>query len=70
MLYNSKMHLFRWKLKSKWSRPFKITEVLANGVVEVENYKAEKFKINGQLKKYYGKPLDVWVVNVMYINEV
>lgn len=39
ILYNSRMWMFLKKLKSKWSEPFMITEVLANGVIEVENLK-------------------------------
>lgn len=57
MLYNLRLGLFPENLKSKWSKPFKVTDVLANGVVEVENHKWERFKMNGQrLNKYYGKP--------------
>lgn len=68
MLYNSRMHLFPGNLKSRWSGPFKVTEVLDSGVVEVENNKGEQFKVNGQrLKKYYGKPTDILVVYAMKI---
>lgn len=59
ILYNSRMHLFPRKLRSRWSCPFKIIEVLANREVEVESHK-ERFKANEQrLNKYYGKPPDV-----------
>lgn len=64
IFYNSKMHLVPEKLKFQWSRPFRVIEVHANGVVKVEKHKGYKFKINGQrLKKYYGEPLDVRVVH-------
>lgn len=43
-LYNSRMHLFLGKLRLRWPRLFKVAEVLVNGVVEVENYKGERFK--------------------------
>lgn len=39
---------------------FKVTKRIADGVVEVEKHKVERFKMNGQrLKKYYGKSPDV-----------
>lgn len=70
MLYNSRTHLFLGKLKIKWSGPFKVTEVLANGVIEIENHKGERFKTNRQrLKKYNSQPLSVWAVNVMYVDK-
>lgn len=70
MLYNSRIYLFLGKLRSRWSGPFRVTEVLANGVVEVKNHKGEKFKTNGKrLKKSYGNPPDVRVAHVMYVSD-
>lgn len=70
ILYNSRMHLFPGKLRLRWLGPCKVTEVLANGVVEVENYKGERFKTNGQrLKKYCGRSQDVQVVHAININD-
>lgn len=64
------MHLFPGKLISRFSGTFRVTNVLANGLVEVENHKGEKFKTNGQrLKKYYGKPPNIWVVHVMNVSD-
>lgn len=39
ILYNSRMRSFLDKLKSKYSRPFKVSEVIANSVIEVEKHK-------------------------------
>lgn len=70
MLYNSRMHLFPGKLRSRWSSPFSVTEVLGSGVVEVKNHKSERYKANRQrLKNYYGKLPDIQVVHVMNISD-
>ncbi|PHU03195.1 hypothetical protein BC332_28446 [Capsicum chinense] len=37
LLFNSKLKLFPGKLKSKWSGPFRISQVYSSGVVELEN---------------------------------
>jgi len=35
LLYNSRLLLFPGKLKSKWSRPFRVTRVFTNDAIEV-----------------------------------
>ena len=59
LLYNSRLKLFAGKLRSKWSGPFKVSQVLPNGVYELENSNGEKFKVNGhRIKRYVlGKQL-------------
>ncbi|PIN25659.1 hypothetical protein CDL12_01598 [Handroanthus impetiginosus] len=37
LLFNSRLKLFLGKLKSRWSGPFRITEVFRHGAVELEN---------------------------------
>ena len=53
LLYNSRLRLFPRKLKSRWSRPFEITQVFPYGVVEVVNARNELFNVNGQRLKSY-----------------
>ncbi|WMV45354.1 hypothetical protein MTR67_038739 [Solanum verrucosum] len=60
-LWASKVLNLNWgdtskgKLKSKWSGPFKVTRVFANGEIEVESKEGSTFKVNGQrLKLYFG----------------
>ena len=57
LLYNSRLKLFPGKLKSKWSGPFIVKEVLSHGAVEI--YRGsydDAFKVNGhRLKPYYGR---------------
>lgn len=54
LLYNSHLHLFPGKLRSKWSGPFIVQTVYPHGAIEVENPKnGEIFKVNGQRLKPY-----------------
>ena len=54
LLYNSRLHLFPGKLKSRWSRPFIVVEVYPHGAVEIRAINSsERFKVNGQRLKHY-----------------
>ncbi|WJZ89377.1 hypothetical protein VitviT2T_008600 [Vitis vinifera] len=57
LLYDSKLHLFTGKLKSRWVGPFVIHQVHSHGVIELLNSKSAKtFKVNGQTLKPYIEP--------------
>ena len=60
LFFNSRLKLFLGKLKSRWSGPFKISEVFPHGAVElIEENSGRKFKVNGQrLKHYWGCKID------------
>ena len=54
LLYDSKLHLFPGKLKSRWVGPFTIQEVYLNGSVDLLNAKDNRvFKVNAQRMKPY-----------------
>ena len=54
LLYDSKLHLFSGKLKSRWTGPFIIHQVHPNGSVDLLNSKDNRvFKVNGQRLKPY-----------------
>ena len=54
LLYDSKLHLFPGKLKSRWTGPLTIHEVYLNGSVDLLNVKDNRvFKVNGQRLKPY-----------------
>ena len=59
LLYDSKLHLFPGKLKSRWTGLFTIQKVYPNGSVDLLNPKDHRvFKVNGQrLKPYAVQPL-------------
>jgi hypothetical protein len=52
LLYNSRLHLFPGKLKSRWTGPFIIRTVFSHGAIEIEDPKnGNIFKVNGQRVK-------------------
>ena len=52
LLYDSRLHIFIGKLKSRWIGPFIIHQVYSNGVVELLNPNSTgSFKVNGQRLK-------------------
>ena len=54
LLYDSKLHLFPSKLKSRWTGPFTIQEVYPNGSVDLLNSKDNRvFKVNRKRLKPY-----------------
>ena len=54
LLYDSKLHLFSGKLKSRWTGPFITHQAYLNGSVHLLNPKDKKiFKVNGQRFKPY-----------------
>ncbi len=63
LLFNSRLKLFPGKLKSRWSGPFKVTQVFPHGAVEVWSEASGAFKVNGQrLKPYFQRePIEMRV---------
>ena len=52
LLYNSRLHLFPGKLRSRWSGPFVVRQVHPYGAVDIENPRnGNVFKVNGQRLK-------------------
>ena len=45
--FNSRLRLFLGKLKSRWSGPFEITQVLPYGGVKIMHLEKGTFKVNG-----------------------
>ena len=57
LLYDSKLHIFPGKLKSRWIGPFTIQQVYSNRVVELLNSNSTRsFKVNGQRLKPFLEP--------------
>ena len=55
LVYNSRLHWFPSKLKSKCIGPYLITKLFPHGAVELETKEGVRFKVNGQrIKPYYG----------------
>ena len=54
LLYDSKLHLFPGKLKSRWTDPFIVHQVYLKGSMDLLNSKDSRvFKVNGQRLKPY-----------------
>jgi hypothetical protein len=52
LLYNSCLHLFPGKLKSRWTGPFRVRAVSTHGAIEIEDLKTRNTqKVNGQRLK-------------------
>ena len=52
LLYNSMLHLFSRKLRSRWTGPFIVKNVFPHGAIKTENPKnGNIFKVNGQRLK-------------------
>ena len=59
LLFNSRLKFLSRKLKSRWSKPFVITQVFPYGNVELSHQKKGNFKVNGQrLKPYFSGEVD------------
>ncbi|XP_070008088.1 uncharacterized protein LOC142165177 [Nicotiana tabacum] len=53
LLFNSRLKLFRGKLKSKWSSPFKVVNVSPFGAVDLASEDGLRtFKVNGHRIKH------------------
>lgn len=49
LLYNSRLHLFPGKLRSRWTGPFIVRSVFSYGAIKIEDPKnGSTFKVNGQ----------------------
>ena len=54
LLYDSRLHKFPGKLKTRWDGPFIVRKVFNHGVVEVEDSRDGRIlKVNGQRLKSY-----------------
>nr|GEX85694.1 DNA-directed DNA polymerase [Tanacetum cinerariifolium] len=53
LLFNSRLKIFSWKLKTRWSGPFTITQVFPYGTVELSQSDGPNFKVNGHRVKHY-----------------
>ncbi|XP_010666015.2 uncharacterized protein LOC104883231 [Beta vulgaris subsp. vulgaris] len=55
LLFNLRLRLFPKKLKSRWSRPFVVTDAKPHGAIEISKNGGEKLKVNGQRLKLYNE---------------
>jgi len=66
LLYNSQLHIFAGKLKTRWSRPFNVCTVFPHAVVIFDPKSGEKFKVNEQrLKSFLTTKLESQAENML-----
>nr|GEV11386.1 reverse transcriptase domain-containing protein [Tanacetum cinerariifolium] len=53
LLFNSRLKIFSGKLKSRWSRPFTISQIYPYGTVELSQPNGPNLKVNGHRVKHY-----------------
>ncbi|GJT96379.1 reverse transcriptase domain-containing protein [Tanacetum coccineum] len=53
LLFNSQLKIFSGKLKTRWSGPFTIAQVIPYGTVELSQPDGPNFKVNGHRVKHY-----------------
>ena len=54
ILYNTRLHLFPGKLKSRWGGPYIVHHVYPHGAVDITCPISNKtFKVNGQRLKHF-----------------
>jgi len=60
LLYDSKLHLFPRKLRSRWTDPFVVTHVFPHGAIEIQHpTRVTHLKVNGQrLKPFLELPAE------------
>lgn len=53
LLFNSRLHIFPEKLKSRWFGPFTVVKEYTHGAVDLQGKQGEVFKVNRQRLKIY-----------------
>ena len=71
LLYDSRLHFFPGKLRSRWTGPFIVKNSFPYGAVEIENIKnGNAFKVNGQRLKHSLKILiqtkNQWLLLILH----
>ncbi|CAL9005043.1 unnamed protein product [Prunus brigantina] len=61
LLFNSRLKLFPGKLKSRWTRPYLVTQGFPHGAIQITNEaKGNTFTMNGhRLKPYVETPFNI-----------
>nr|GEU42764.1 reverse transcriptase domain-containing protein [Tanacetum cinerariifolium] len=68
LLFNSRLKIFSWKLKPRWSGPFTITQVFPYGTAELSQPYGLNVKVNGHhVKHYFGGDIPYNVVLDLHI---
>ena len=69
LLFKTRFKLFPGKIKSRWSSPYTIKEVLPFGAVEIVSKEGYEFKVNWQRHKKYLADSIIPVGSTVYLQE-
>ena len=71
LLYDSRLHLFPGKWRSRWAGPFIVTHVFPHGVIDIQDpTRGTHFKVNGQrLKPFLELPAEEREVECLILYE-
>ena len=70
LLYDSKLHLFPGKLRSRWTGPYIVSHVFPYDVIEIQDQRSgAKFKVNGQRLKQFLELLSKEDVECLILHE-
>ena len=61
LLYDSRLKIFKGKLKSRWSGPYIVQTVFPHGAIEIKTGHGDRsFKVNGSRLKHYYEGEQLW----------
>ena len=61
LLYDSRLKIFKGKLKSRWSGPYIVQTVFPHGAIEIRTeHEDRSFKVNGCRLKHYYEGEQLW----------
>ncbi|RVW22454.1 Retrovirus-related Pol polyprotein from transposon 17.6 [Vitis vinifera] len=69
LLYDSKLHIFPGKLRSRWNDPYVVKEVFPYGTVTIQNPRTgNEFKVNGQRLKHFIERFETQEENLHFLD--
>ena len=69
LLYNSKLHIFPGKLRSRWNSPYVVKEVFPYGTVTIQNPRTgNEFKVNGQRLNHFIERFETQEENLHFLD--
>ena len=69
LLYDSKLHIFPGKLRSKWNGPYVAKEVFPYDTMTIRNpMTSNEFKVNGQRLKHFIERFETQEENLHFLD--
>ncbi|KAL6315760.1 hypothetical protein AAG906_007186 [Vitis piasezkii] len=69
LLYDSKLHIFLGKLRSRWNGPYVVKEAFPYGTMTIRNPRtSNEFKVNGQCLKHFMERFETQEENLHFLD--